>query len=105
MARLNGNALHSFPTGIPIGSGHTVVNAVGRGGPIVVAVPPPSTLTLNGVTFTIDVKQNGPTDIVNILNSNARSGVVASLDRDYHLQIDGVNSISGNAALRSLLGI
>jgi hypothetical protein len=106
MSTLNGNALHSFPTGVAIGNNHTVINAVGRGGPVVAAVPPPGTLTINGITFTIDVKQNGPVEIVNLINSSGRSpGLFASLDRDYHLKIDGVNSISGNAALRTLLGI
>jgi hypothetical protein len=104
--RLSGNALHSFPSGAAVGGNHVVTNAVGRGAPVAVSIPPPSMLTINGATFTIDLKTMGPVEIVAALNNGGgHTGIFAALDRDYHLQIDGVNTISGNAQVRAALGI
>jgi hypothetical protein len=74
--------------------------------PVAGIVPPPFPLTINGrLTASIDVRTMGPSDVVNVINNAAISGVVASLDGQGRLVITGVTMLRGNPNLRAILGI
>jgi hypothetical protein len=68
-----------------------------------VAVPPPNaTLTINGVKVTIDVRSLTGAQIIAILNTIP--GITASINGGGAIIVSGINSISGDANLRAMLG-
>lgn len=96
-----------LPIAKPVGAPHAppAVNSNGTAA-AQVAVPPPSTLLINGnATGLIDVRSMSPPDIVNAINNAGLPGVSASMDGSGRLIITGVQSISGDGNLRAILGI
>lgn len=80
-------------------------NPSGPAAPAVV-VPVPSSLVINGVrTANIDVRTMTPTDVLNVINSAGIPGVTASIDGNGRLVITGISTITGNEAVRVILGI
>src|SRR5258707_410636 len=109
MATVKANALHSFPAGgKKAGDAHTVTNMIASGKPAVMGtIPTPglATLTINGaVVGPFDLTRDGPNEIIARMNSGKIPGFLASIDRDFHLQLDGVSAIGGDTNLRQLLG-
>lgn len=95
-----GNNIQSWPITKSVGQLHTPAGAASPGG---IPVPGPTFLSINGRTVTIDVRSMSQADVLILLNGIP--GITATIDSQGRLQITGIQSISGDIALRGLLGI
>jgi hypothetical protein len=102
---INGTKAGQFPISQSVGQQYAP--QAGNGGtrtvPPSIAVPPPNAaLTINGVRVTIDVRSLTGAQIVAILNTIP--GITASINGTGAITVSGVNSITGEASLRAILG-
>jgi hypothetical protein len=101
------NVASHFPIGDLVGATHTPPTVAGTP-KVTYPVPPPNTLTINGITTpTINTRQHDLRNIVDFINGLIGAGVTASMDRYGRLMLFhpvGV-VIGGDAATRLALGI
>lgn len=95
-----------LPIAKAVGAQHSMPSATPGTAQPSVAVPPASSLTINGVrTAKIDVTTMSGDQVVAAINNAGIAGVTASIDGAGRLVISGVTSIDGDGNLRALLGV